>query len=594
MQLNNNQTIIHLLKRLWPYVRARRRKQFGMLLILMLISSFAEIISIGSVLPFLGALTSPAGVFEHPLAGFFIQAFKFTEPEQLQLLFTIIFVLLAIIAGSMRLLLLWVSTRLSHSMGGELSVMVYRITLHQPYSVHCARNSSEIINGITHKSKYLIVLINMTLTLISGSVMLLAITGTLLSLNPHITALVFGGFGLCYILITIAFRKNLQINSQHIAKESSNVIKSLQEGLGGIRDILINGSQEVYSNAYNSSDAILRNAMRSNAFINSSPRFLMEALGMILIAGLSYKLSLQTDGFITAIPILGALALAAQRLLPVLQQVYSAWSAIMASQSSLQDTLDLLDQSPPDYANRLPMQPIPFNNTISLKQLNFRYSNQLPLVLKKINLTITKGSRVGFIGTTGSGKSTLLDIIMGLLEPTDGTLEIDGRSVTPKNKLAWQARIAHVPQSIFLADRTIAENIAFGVPKEKIDFQRIHQVAQQAQIAESIEKLPKQYATFVGERGVRLSGGQTQRIAIARALYNKADIIVFDEATSALDNETEASVMEAIESLDQDLTLLIIAHRLSTLSSCTQVVELLDGKIKQISSYDEMIDGKRQ
>jgi ATP-binding cassette subfamily B protein len=213
----------------------------------------------------------------------------------------------------------------------------------------------------------------------------------------------------------------------------------------------------------------------------------------------------------------------------------------------------------------------------------------MPYVLKQINLKIAKGSRVGFMGTTGSGKSTLLDIVMGLLQPTDGSLEIDGKTVSLLNHRAWQAHIAHVPQAIFLADSTIEENIAFGVPKDKIDLQRVRQAAQQAQIAESIESWPKQYQTFVGERGIRLSGGQRQRIGIARALYKKADVIIFDEATSALDNETEQAVMQAIEGLSKDLTLLIIAHRLSTLKNCTQIVELGEGSIKRLGTYQEIV-----
>jgi ATP-binding cassette subfamily B protein len=196
---------------------------------------------------------------------------------------------------------------------------------------------------------------------------------------------------------------------------------------------------------------------------------------------------------------------------------------------------------------------------------------------------------VGFIGTTGSGKSTLLDIVMGLLQPTDGTLEIDGQVVTPGNQRAWQTHIAHVPQAIFLADSTVEENIAFGVPKDKIDPRLVRQAAQQAQIADSIESWPKQYQTFVGERGIRLSGGQRQRIGIARALYKQADVIIFDEATSALDNETEQDVMQAIEGLSKDFTLLIIAHRLTTLKGCTQIVELGAGDIKRVGSYQDIV-----
>lgn len=588
--MQHNQSITTLLKRLWYHLSPRRRGQFGLLLVLMLLASFAEILSIGAVLPFLAVLTVPERVFEHAAAQPIIQVLGLTMPAQLLLPLTIAFAVAALIAGAIRLLLLWASTRLSFATGADLSISIYRRMLYQPYAVHCSRNSSEVIDGISGKASGVIYNIIMpALTLISSSVMLVAILIALLAVEPVIALTAFGGFGLIYAFIIRLTRKKLLADSQRIARESSHVIKSLQEGLGGIRDVLIDGSQAIYCHTYRIADFSLRRAQGNNLFISSSPRYGMEALGMVLIAALAYSLAQQADGIAKAIPILGALALGAQRLLPVLQQAYGSWAQINGGQASLQDTLELLDQPLPDYADQPEAQPLPYKHNISLKQLAFRYSPQTPYVLKQLNLTIAKGSRVGFIGTTGSGKSTLIDIVMGLLQPTDGTLEIDGHPVTPGNHRAWQAHIAHVPQAIFLADSSIEENIAFGVPIDQIDPQRVRKSAQQAQIANSIESWPKQYQTFVGERGIRLSGGQRQRIGIARALYKKADVIIFDEATSALDNETEQAVMEAIEGLSEDLTLLIIAHRLTTLKNCTQIVELGEGGIKRAGTYQDIV-----
>jgi len=583
-------SITHLLRRLWHHISPRRRGQFGLLLILMFVASFAEILSIGAVLPFLGVLTAPVRVFEHPAAQHIIQALGLTQPEQLLLPLTIVFGVAALIAGAMRLLLLWANTRLSYATGADLSIGIYRRTLYQPYAVHCARNSSEIINGISSKTSSVINIITMLLTLISSGVMLIAILLALLSVDTFIALTAFGGFGLIYIVIIRLTRNQLSINSERIARESNHVIKSLQEGLGGIRDVLIDGSQAAYCQIYRNADLPLRRAQGDNSFISASPRYGMEALGMLLIAALAYTLAQQADGIAKAIPILGALALGAQRLLPVLQQAYGAWTSIRGGQSSLLDTLELLDQPLPDYADQPVAQPLSFQQHICLKQLTFRYTPQTPWILNNLNLTIAKGSRVGFFGITGSGKSTLLDIVMGLLQPTGGTLEIDDQPITSGNNRAWQAHIAHVPQAIFLADSTIEENIAFGVPKKQIDHERVRQAAKQAQIADSIEIWPKQYQTFVGERGIRLSGGQRQRIGIARALYKQADVIIFDEATSALDNETEQAVMQAIEGLSDDLTVLIIAHRLTTLKNCTQIVELGDGGIKRTGSYQDIVN----
>ena len=586
-----SQPITQLLHCLWHHISPRRRGQFGLLLVLMMVASFAEILSIGAVFPFLGVLTAPDRVFAHTAAQPVIQALGLTESAQLLLPLTIAFGAAALIAGAMRLFLLWVSIRLSFAIGADLSISIYSRTLYQPYVVHCARNSSEVINGISNKANSVIGhIIVPTLTLISSCVMLITILIALLVVEPVIALAAFGGFGLIYILIIRFTRKQLLLDSQRIARESTHVIKSLQEGLGGIRDVLIDGSQETYCQIYRNADLPLRRAQGNNLVISASPRYAMEALGMLLIATLAYALAQRTDGIEKAIPILGALALGAQRMLPVLQQAYAAWTGIRSGQASLQDTLELLDQPLPDYADQSAPQALPFKHNINLKQLGFRYSPETSYVLKQVDLTIVKGGRVGFIGTTGSGKSTLLDIVMGLLQPTNGSMEVDGQAITPANNRAWQAHIAHVPQAIFLADSSIEENIAFGVPKEQIDHQRVRAVAQRAQISDSIETWPKQYQTFVGERGIRLSGGQRQRIGIARALYKQADVIIFDEATSALDSETEQAVMQAIESLSQDLTLLIIAHRLTTLKNCTQIVELGDGGIRRSGSYKDIVN----
>lgn len=583
------QPVAQLLRRLWSHVIPRRRRQFGLLLVLMTLSSFAEILSIGAVLPFLAILTDPTRVFAHPSAQPIVQILGLTDPRQLLLPLTITFGFAALIAGAMRLILLWASTRLSYATGADLSISIYRRTLYQPYSVHVARNSSEIINGISSKSSAAMQVISMVLYLIGSSVTLIAILFALLTLDPFIALAAFGGFGLIYAFIIQLTRKGLLINSQTVARESTNVIKSLQEGLGGIRDVLIDGSQATYCQIYRDADLPLRRAQGNSSFISSSPRYGVEALGLLLIASLAFALAQQDEGIAKAIPVLGALALGAQRLLPVLQQAYSSWSGIQSSQASLQDALDLLDQPLPDHATQPAVQQLSFGQNIKLKQLSFRYSSQTPWVLNNLDLTIAKGSRVGFIGPTGSGKSTLLDIIMGLLQPNSGMIQIDGQPVTQGNCRAWQAHIAHVPQMIFLADSSIEENIAFGVPKALIDHERVRQAARQAQIADLVETWPKQYQSFVGERGIRLSGGQRQRIGIARALYKQADVIIFDEATSALDNQTEEAVMQAIEGLSTELTVLIIAHRLTTLKNCTQIVELGNLGIMRIGNYQEIV-----
>lgn len=592
--MQEKQSALQLLIRLWHHISPRRRAQFGLLLVLMLLTSFTEIVSIGAILPILGMLTQPEYFLKLPFAQLLVTELDLTDPSQLLLLLVFIFIAAILLAGFMRLILLWFSTRLSFAAGKDLSANIYRRTLYQSYEVHCARNSGEVINSILSKANDVTYSVIMpVLTMISSTLMLVIVITALLALNPTITISIFGGLGLIYGGIIYSTQKKLLINGQLIARESNNIIKTLQEGLGGIRDVLIDGSQDTYCQAYQNADAPLRRAQGNSMFISHSPRYGIEALGMILIVVVAYFVTQGSGGLANAIPFLGVLALSTQRLLPILQQAYTSWASIRINQASLQDTLDLLDQPLPINAFNLATKTLPFNCSISLKQLDFRYSQSTPYVLKQINLTITKGSRVGIIGTTGSGKSTLLDIIMGLLYPSSGALLIDDEIVTLANYRSWQAHIAHVPQTIFLADSTIENNIAFGVPKDQIDHERVKQAAEQAQISETIDKWPDKYRTRVGERGIRLSGGQRQRIGIARALYKKSDVIIFDEATSALDNETEQAVMQAIEGLSKDLTILIVAHRITTIKKCTQIVELQDGVIEKIGDYEQIINSKK-
>jgi ATP-binding cassette subfamily B protein len=529
-------------------------------------------------------------VFEHPIAQPFIQFLELTQPDQLLKPLTILFGITAIVSGGLRLLLTWDQTRLSFAMGSDFSSIIYRRTLYQPYAVHLSRNTSEVISGVSTKADGIIhQTILPILMILSSGMMILTVMLVFLSIQPMVAFLAIGGFGSIYFIVIKATRKQLTANSQLVSRQHSRIIKVLQEALGGIRDVLIDGTQNIYCNIFRDADWRLRRAQSNINIVAISPRYIVEALGMAMIALLAYQLAVQPDGLASAIPVMGALALAAQRMLPLLQQAYSNWTNMRGGQSGLCDALDFLDQPLPKYAGEPIPNPLSFLKEINLSGLGFRYGAQLPWVMKDLSLQIPKGSRIGFIGTTGSGKSTLLDIIMGLLSPSEGLMLIDGQPISDTNCRSWQAHIAHVPQSIFLADASIAENIAFGVQLDQIDMHRVLQAAERAQIANTIASWQLGYETIVGERGVRLSGGQRQRIGIARALYKAADVIVFGEATSALDGDTEHAVMNAIKQLGNELTIFIVAHRLSTLSDCTHVVELSNGSIKRIGSYQEII-----
>ena len=585
----DSKKISYMIKSLWHYLSKRRKKQILGLLILMVLASFFEVIGIGVVLPFLGVLAAPEHLFQHPLMQPLIKVLDISESNELILPITILFIITVIVVGTIRTILLYAITRLSCAIGSDISVGLYRQTLYQDYAVHLQHNSSKIINLITSKTNIVInQIIYPTLILISSILVLIAVITTLFFMDTVATLTAIFGFGFFYCLVIYFTREKLKNNSLCIADQTSKMVKLLQEGLGGIRDVIIDGAQKFYCQLYGIADSTFRRATGNNQFISGSPKYLLEAIGMILIAVLAYVI-FQQNGISTALPVLGTLALGAQRLLPISQQAFNSYSLINGARSSFKDVMHLLEQPSTKYADQASLKPIPFEKEIKLDNVSFRYTEEAPIVLKDISVTIKKGERVGFVGKTGSGKSTMLDIIMGLLSPSSGQLIVDHQSINIQNRSAWQSHIAHVPQNIFLSDTSVAENIAFGVSLEKINYKRVREASKKAQIAELIEGWPEQYQTLVGERGIRLSGGQRQRIGIARALYKEASVLIFDEATSALDSTTEQSVMSAIEDLGKDLTILIIAHRLTTLKSCNKIFNLeKDNKI-HILNYNEVL-----
>jgi ABC-type multidrug transport system fused ATPase/permease subunit len=509
------------------------------------------------------------------------------NPDQLALPLTLVFICAAMIACSARLLLLWMQTRLGNAIGADLSVQIYEKTLYQPYIVHAFRNSSEVIAGISSKVNVVVESAVLPLLIATSSILLaVGIFAAMVVIDPIIALGAFSIFGVVYTVVIFSSKKQLMRNSKRISKEYGRMVKALQEGLGGIRDVLLDGTQAVFCRIYRSADLPLRRAQANNQIIAASPRFLIEALGITLIAMLAYMLSNEQGGGTNSIPLLGALAMGAQRLLPVLQHLFSSWSSFRGGHASLNDVIALIEQPIPKHAENFACDPIKFDKLIKLQNISYRYSIQTPWILRDVNLEIPKGARVGIMGPTGSGKSTLLDIFMALLPLEKGSLTIDDTLIDEKNLRRWQLHIAHVPQSIFLADTTIAENIAFGIPQDEIDCQRVVRAARQAQIDETVKSWKEGYGTHVGERGIRLSGGQRQRIGIARALYKQADIIVFDEATSALDNDTEAVLINAINAISSDITIVMVAHRLSTLKSCDIIYEVAAGRVRRRTNIE--------
>lgn len=569
---------------LWVLLEKKRKKQILLVIALMLFVSIAEAISIGSVIPFLAAITNPENLLNYPLVEKIFDQFQFRNSHNLILLITILFSLIIIVAGISRIVLLWAQTELSAAISRDLSVQVYKRTLNQNYEVYLSRNSSEILAGIQKTNALISNLISPAMIIISSIFLIVSVVCMIIAIGKFIVFISLFGIFLIYIAIVVITKKNISKNSKIISIQQGLITKSIQEGLGGIRDVLIDGTQSVYVKIYRNSLNPLLRANSNNQLLGSLPKIGIESIGIVIIAFFAYfvivKQNAEGHTSTNSVIVLGTLALVIQKLLPPLQQIYSSYVRIRGNEASNMHALDLLRQPYLNSTNSQSQYSLPFKKTISLINVSFQYQNSTKWILKNLNLNIEKGSRVGITGITGSGKSTFFDILMGLLQPTEGSIFIDDEMLTLQNKHNWQRHIAHVPQSIFLADSSIAENIAFGIPFNDIDMNRVKKAAELACIAQTIEGWTNNYLTVIGERGVRLSGGQRQRIGLARALYKNADVILLDEATSALDNSTENDIIQMIDKFDKEITILVIAHRLTTLNNCSIVFELVNGKLQ--------------
>ena len=576
-------SIFQIMKGLWIHLNEKRRFQLFLLVCLVLLSSLAELCTIGAVFPFLNVISSPIKVYSDPNFHFFIRTLNIKSPNDLLVPILLVFCGLTVLSGLIRILLAYFNSKLSFLIGSDLSIKVYESTLFQSYEVHIDRNTSEVINGVLVKVNDVIKgTLLPALNLFSCLVILSLILLTLIYFNSTISFYAVLFLVLIYSIIAFITRKNKIRNSAIISVETTNLIQCLQEGLHGIRDVLLEGAQKVYVHKYRLADGRLREAQASVSFLGQSPRYFVEMIAMLLLAGIAYY-SIKNGEWIFMFSMLGTLALGAQRMMPLMQQCYLAWHSIFSTYASLNDVLNILNQ-PTSKPLSKTAKKINFENLLKLKKIVFSYGSG-KIILNNLSLEINRGTKIGIVGKSGSGKSTLLDILMGLLFPSAGTIEVDGYSLRRKDISGWQKNIAHVPQQIFLTDSSMAENIAFGKKEEEIDFENISKVLKITQLEDFVNSLPEGVHTLVGEFGAKLSGGQRQRIGIARALYKKARIVILDEATSSLDSLTEKKIMNAInDTYGFETTFIMVAHRISSLKHCDYLIKVnSDGTCEKIS-----------
>ena len=585
---NNNLSLMNSLRSLWNNFSIKRKFQLISITFATFLTAILDLISIGSIMPFISVIMDSESTFNDPSFNKYFTYFGYMSGQDIILPLTYFFILINVIAAVIKIIIFWFQNKISVLCGNDLSRLAYTKTIYQPFEIHIKRNSGDVISSIVNNVNITVFgVLYMVLLFISSLIFTLAILGGILIIDPIISLIALATLCFFYIPISIFLKGRLEKNSKIVDLGQKKIVRFIQEALGGIRNLILDKSHGFFIKKYNEIDFGLRDAVAENKFLGSVPRYVIEALVVILLALLGLYYAYQPDGMSSGLPILGFIALASQKLIPNMQQIYRSYASIAGSKENLDDTLSILNQDLITNDDDLASQKKIYDfNKLSLKNISFRYTKDDPLIFNDINLDVYKGEKIGIVGVTGGGKSTLVDLILGLLKPESGEIFIDDNSIETI-KSSWQKMISHVPQDVYYSDDSFAKNIAFGSDSENINKDKLIDASKDARILDYILRQDKKFDHNLGESGVQLSGGQKQRLGIARALYKDSNLIIFDEATSALDENTEKDVVNSIQSIDTNKTVLIIAHRLSTIKNVDRIVFVENGKLEIFNSFAE-------
>ena len=579
----------YYLKNLWNFLESKRKYQLFFTLCLMILTSIFELFSLASLIPFISVLINPEQVLDIGIINLILNFFNISSREEIILFCTLIFISIALISSTIRILSLWCNTRVVALVGNDLSCLAYQKTLHQKYQTHISRNSSDIVSTLVTEINDLVLALNYVLIILSNTFISISIVFTLFLISWKIAISSLGIFSLTYYLISRITQEKIQKRGLLISNSAKVQLKSMQESFGGIRDLILDNNFYSYEKKYFETDYIKRIKFAEINFLGFFPRFLMEGFSLAIFAFIGVLLLKSSNNSEKILPILGATALGIQKLLPSMQQTYSGLSAVKGYKKVMDNVLSYLNQKSFNTFSHKKYKPLLFRKKIELKDISFRYKGSNLDIIKNVNLEINKGEFIGIIGKTGCGKSTFLDIVMGLIQPTEGTIKIDNKNIfdpqNKKNLQRWQASFSHVPQNIYLLDDSIVNNIIMNSNVEEINYKLLKDSCAKAEIYDFVKNTKYNFQTKIGERGVLISGGQLQRIGIARALYKDLDLLILDEATSSLDKDTEDKVMKNLLKLKNNITIIAIAHRTSTLSNCDRVFKFENAELNQVKNY---------
>ncbi len=579
---------------------AHRRRLWG-LGFLVLLSGFFEIGGIASIMPFMGMIVDPKLALENRWIARIHQAIPLPPTPFLMALGGLVLLVL-LLSNLVSALTVWSILRFSFAAGRDLSKTMFAVYLNHPYLFFLNRNTSELAQTTLFEIGRVVnnILIPL-LTVFSRAAIGLFILALLVWVNPMIALMAGAVLGGAYVAVYLLVRRTLVRTGQEVSRENSRRFQIASESFAGIKDIKILGREKAFFDLFAAPVERYSLFQSKSQMISLLPRYAMETLAFGGIIVIVLALLSMGGGIGQTLPLISLYALAGYRLMPTLQQIFANWALIRFNLPAIDKVVDDIESLPGQGEGagsfRLPPvpepveSPLPFHREIRLDGVSFSYPGREEAVLDRLTLSIPANASVGIVGSTGSGKTTTLDILLGLLEPAEGCLLVDDVPVTGENRRRWQANIGYVPQQIMLIDDTVRKNIAFGIPEDRIDDEKIVRAAKLAHLHDFIlSELSRGYETGIGERGVRLSGGQRQRIGIARALYHDPAVLVLDEATSALDNLTETVIMEALATLSRQKTILMVAHRLTTVRDCDVIVVLERGRVSDIGNYQELLE----